>query len=48
MSRLLRQVAKAEARAKILEDLDENCKLKTDGSKEFRSRIRRSATQGST
>ena len=38
------QVAKAEACAKVLEDLDENCKLKADGSKEFRSRIRRSAT----
>ena len=42
--RIQKQVAKAEAYAKVLEDLDENYKVKTDGSKESSSRIRRCST----
>ena len=38
------QVAKAEAHAKVLEDLDEKYKVKTDGSKESSSRIRKCST----
>ena len=43
-TRIQEQVAKAEAHDKVLVDLDEKYKVKTDGSKESSSRIRKCST----